>query len=76
MPIIRRTTNPSHVVKPRWTHEIQGRHFTAGIRVVDRKVIDAEPQLHWTIGQRYDKVVELSNARGDEIIKIEKDAKP
>ena len=71
MPIARR------VIKTisQYTHTIETAQFSAGITVKSDRVTDAAPQLHWTIGHRYDKVRETCSLRNWKLEKIEKKSK-
>lgn len=57
-----------------FNYEIKTQHFTAGIYVNAKtgRIDHAAPQLHWTIGKRYDYVRDTCSARVWTLTKIEK----
>lgn len=63
MPIIKR----EQTVTANWTHKVTGKHFECFFRVKDGRVVQASPQIHWTIDHRFDKVRETCSMRGMEI---------
>ena len=56
---------------PKWTHKIITKYFTCHLRVsAGNRVVAAEAQIHWTLGQRLDRVREVSNSRGHKLEKL------
>jgi len=54
-----------------FTHRIETPYFVGGITVKSERVTDAAPQLHWSIGQRYDKVREICSQRNWKLGKVD-----
>lgn len=54
-----------------WTHLIKSRHFDCRFQVSRQdRVINADPAIHWSIGQRFDSVREICSRRGYELIDL------
>lgn len=63
MPIIKREQTTATA----WTHKVISKHFECYFRIKDGRVVQASPQIHWTINHRFDKVRETCSMRGMEI---------